>query len=155
MEKQNKRPKLLNIFISILIILISSEFVSSLDPQVIMKMRNGIGNYKVYNEQPSNFTPPDEIYINGNKQENNNSIQYFSNEENNVTLIWKNAITSCKEMFKDCEDIIEMDFSHFDISQVTDMFDMFNNCNKLKSLILLILKLLEIILLSCSPIAID
>ena len=135
MEKRNKRPKkLLNIFLSILIILIFSESVSSLDPYVIMKMCSNNGNYKVYYDQPSSFTPPDEILINGIKQENTNSIQYFISEEINVTLIWKNPITSCKEMFKDCEDIIEMDFSHFDISQVTDMFGMFNNCNKLKSL---------------------
>ena len=64
-----------------------------------------------------------EIIKNIGQQENNNSRQYFRSEEINVTLIWKNPIKSCKEMFKDCEDIIEMDFSHFDISEVTDMFD--------------------------------
>ena len=37
-------------------------------------------------------------------------------------------------MFRDCGNILEMDFIHFNISQVEDMVDMFRDCKKLKSL---------------------
>ena len=37
-------------------------------------------------------------------------------------------MTSCKEMFKDLNDIISIDFSNFDTSKVTEMTSMFYSC---------------------------
>ena len=39
--------------------------------------------------------------------------------------------------FEECSNIISLDFSNFDTSNVTDMAKMFNKCNKLKYLNLL------------------
>ena len=61
------------------------------------------GDHNIYYNQPSDFTKPDEIYINGNKLNNHNSLQHFNNEEDSAILIWINPITNCSQMFKNCE----------------------------------------------------
>ena len=136
MVKENKRRKLfLNYPISILIILFFAESVSqvltddSINSYVIMKMPKG-DNLMVFN---GGNAIPDEIYINGISKDVVSQYD-FNEDENNVTLIWRKNITSCIQMFKDCEYIIEMDFTHFDTSQVTNMLGMFQNCKRLKSL---------------------
>ena len=135
MENHNKKRKL-NI-LSFLIILIFSKSVSqdlsdsSIYSYVIMNITEGTN--KIYYDQSSSFTKPDEVYVNGIIQENK-AFQVFNKDENNATLIWRHPITSCAEMFRDCGHIIEMDFSHFNISQVTKTIRMFNNCKMLKSL---------------------
>ena len=116
MVKENKRRKLfLNYPISILIILFFAESVSqvltddSINSYVIMKMPKG-DNLMVFN---GGNAIPDEIYINGISK--TVTSQYdFTEDENNVTLIWKRTIMNCKFIFRDCEYIIEIDFSHFD-----------------------------------------
>ena len=116
MVKENKRRKLfLNYPISILIILFFAESVSqvltddSIYSYVIMKMPKG-DNLKVYD---GGNAIPNEIYINGISKDV--ASQYdFNEDENNVTLIWKRTIMNCKFIFRDCEYIIEIDFSHFD-----------------------------------------
>ena len=53
-----------------------------------------------------------------------NDIETFTNSENdiiNVTLIWDNSVESTSCMFNGCDDIIEIDLSHFDASNVRDM----------------------------------
>ena len=104
---------------------------------VILKVAKG--HNKVYSDfggrtgcSPS-FTKPDEIIIKG-KQVENEPFQDFIEDENIVKLIWKNNITNCICMFRDCGHIIEMNFSNFDTSQVTIMLDMFRDCKLLKSL---------------------
>ena len=133
------RRLLLNNIILVFIILFFSEASSqnltdsSIYSYAIMKMDYGTSN-KVYSLSTS-FTKPDEIYINGIKQINNQAVNSFTNNgENYATLIWKKPITSCKEMFFDCGHIIEIDFSNFNFSQVTNMLRMFKDCYMLKSL---------------------
>ena len=137
-KKNKKRKLLLNNFLTVFIILIFSKSVSqdlsdsSIYSYVIMKI-NTKGTNKVYYDKTSSFTMPDEIYINGEKKEIQ-ALQQFNKEKNNATLIWKNPVKSCNQMFRFCGHIIEMDFSHFNISQVTDMFSMFRECYMLTSL---------------------
>ena len=142
MSKKNKmRKPLHNYLIFLFIILFFSKSVSqnlnddSIYSYVIMKMDKGVSN-KVYGLTSSSFTMPDEIYINGNKQDTIKAVYSFSlsGENNKAILIWKNPILNCKEMFRDCGHIIEIDFSHFNTSQVTDMSGMFRECKMLRSL---------------------
>ena len=46
--------------------------------------------------------------------------------DNTVELIWDNPIDNCYHMFKECSNIIQIDLSHFDTSNVVDMFCMFD-----------------------------
>ena len=110
--------------------------------KITLKIK-GIG-YKyvlgVYNEDPSDSGSfqkeyyPNLININGNKQNNITYKYYFNQEDNFVELIWNNNINNCKNMFRDCSDIIEMDLSDFDTSEVTTMHWMFYRCSSLISL---------------------
>ena len=78
----------------------------------------------------------DIITIN-NKNYTINDIDTLNNLGNNIiniTLIWNNSITSTNSMFSGCDDIIEMDLSHFDTSNVENMVYMFRGCSSLTSL---------------------
>ena len=58
----------------------------------------------------------------------------FDEESNKVELIWNKAIDNCYKMFDNCKDIIEIDLSSFDTSQVTNMDNMFSYCSALISI---------------------
>ena len=143
MARVNKiRKQLLNnLIVTILIFLIFSESGSldlsdpSIYSYVKMKM-NEKERIKVYydNNDGNRFTQPNEVYIDVNPV-TNQAYQNFIGTSKNVILIWRNTtITSCKEMFRDCGNVIEMDFSHFNTSQVSNMMSMFRDCKMLKSL---------------------
>ena len=73
-------------------------------------------------------------YLNLTKQ---NVITYkydFNQTDNFVELIWNNNINNCDFMFRNCKDIIEMDLSDFNTSEVTTMLRMFHTCSSLISL---------------------
>ena len=49
-------------------------------------------------------------------------------------IIINNDITSLNGFFEECTNIIFLDLSNLDTSNVTDMYRMFHNCNKLKEI---------------------
>ena len=53
-------------------------------------------------------------------------------EKYQVVLKLSNGITNSNEMFKDRSNIIEVDLSNFDASQVTEMNSMFRSCQNLE-----------------------
>ena len=55
-------------------------------------------------------------------------------EGNKVTLQFNEALISCEDMFHGLSNIIEVDLSNFDCSQVTSMKSMFKDCTNLKSI---------------------
>ena len=103
----------------------------------------GIGNQKILSDSicPKagiNYTfeeLPDDILINGESQGIRGKTVYnLSGEINNVTMRWNSNITNCNCMFSDLSNIISIDFSNFDTSQVENMLYMFNECHSLTSL---------------------
>ncbi len=52
----------------------------------------------------------------------------------NLSLIWNYSLTNMAEMFKDAQDLVKVDFSEFDSSEVTDMKGLFSGCRNLASL---------------------
>ena len=94
---------------------------------------NKSGNIKILgNEFPS---MPDIIYINGISQNGTVNTSYKLNEtENYITLIWNTNLKTTFNMFEGCSDIIEINLSNFNSSQVTDMSSMFKGCTSLVSL---------------------
>ena len=136
-----------NIFIKFLIIfnliqiLPSTKFhlINSKFSKITLKIK-GTGRKIILGHESDNKTIfnesyyPDEIYINGIKQDVITYFYDFTEVNNDVELIWNNTITSCKNMFRVCYDIVEFDFSQFDTSQVTEMDNMFRKCISLISL---------------------
>ena len=82
-------------------------------------------------------TLPNQIIVNGHnlspisKTINNylDSVNY-----NNITLVWTNRLSSCENMFNSMTNIISLDMSKFDFSNVNSMAYMFNGCSSLKYL---------------------
>ena len=80
------------------------------------------------------YLTPSEVIINGVKKEDCSNRKYCylaNNVLNNVTIKFNKNINSCKSMFDGLENIIEIDLSNLDISQVTTMENMFNNCKNI------------------------
>ena len=103
--------------------------------KITLKIKR-IGSYNIFGE-PTDFNSsyyPDEIYINGNRTDIISYNYNFTQRENYVELIWINSINNCKNMFKNCFGINEINLSNFDTSQVTDMSYMFSSCSNLASL---------------------
>ena len=77
-------------------------------------------------------TAPSQIIINDIPQSTPLQNQYLFNEsENTIILIWDSNLINCNEMFKNCSNITEFDFTNFDTSEVTIMRDMFLSCYSL------------------------
>ena len=104
------------------------------DKNKITLIVNGKGQKQIYN---INIIKPDIAIINNNEpisiMDNNMESFTLDQDENTIILKWRNLLTSCKEMFKDIDDIISIDFSYFDTSKVTEMTSMFYN-SKAKSI---------------------
>ena len=80
---------------------------------------------------------PYKIIINGNEETFSYNFYDLNEDINYITLKFNVQIKTCAFMFERFDEILEIDLSDFDISQVTSMKSMFNNCNNLKSLNLL------------------
>jgi len=80
---------------------------------------------------------PYEIYIDNSPQD---TITYTYNFNNAVEhtytfkILWNISISSTKNMFQSCSQIIEIDLSKFDTSQITNMYRTFYLCSSLTSL---------------------
>ena len=119
-----------NIFVNNKVSLIEYNFYN-----ITLKIK-GIGTKKIFssNDLYKSEYYPDEVYINGNKQ---NSVyhSYTLNETDNVIgLKWYNLAISCDCMFYGCSDITEIDCSNFTIFNVKVIRSMFNECTSLTSL---------------------
>ena len=77
---------------------------------------------------------PDEVMINGIKQEKVTYNYYLNQTVNYIELIWSNLISDCRYMFYECTNIIELNFENFNTSNVEYMYGMFCNCISLISL---------------------
>ena len=76
-----------------------------------------------------------------NKFKNYNSFEYIINgvstgyylkeDFNNITIRFNQIITSSSNMFSGLDNIVEVDLSKVDFSQVTTMDSMFKDCKKL------------------------
>ena len=89
---------------------------------------NGKGTQSVLYSQYS--YRPDTILIDGNSYTINsqNKISNLQNEKNIITMKWNNKLTDCSKMFLNLSNIIEIDLSNFDSSNVNNMESLFNGC---------------------------
>ena len=49
-------------------------------------------------------------------------------------IVFYEKVTDCKDLFKDCKEIIFLDLSNFDTSNASNMSGMFEGCSKLKEI---------------------
>ena len=120
-----------------LIMINSNDFLSEINITI-----NGIGKQKIlsnsgpfscsYSNQSFNSLP-NQTLVNGILQ--NNSDGYVYNlvyQTNIITMRWNYQITNCFAMFDGLNNIISIDLSNFDTSQVENFDCMFVNCISLK-----------------------
>ena len=97
----------------------------------------GKGNQNVLNSEfVSKCT---EITINGNPgvlKENNIVYVSESEEENTIVMKWDYKLNSSSSMFMELTNLIEIDLSNFDASELLTMHSMFSSCKNLKNVII-------------------
>ena len=99
------------------------------------------GNYK-YIDRVDNINDNeikvmiDYVYLDDNTSKNYNSTNLIPLNEgkHKVTMIWNNKLTSMRRMFMECRDIISLDLSNFDTSEVFQMSSIFDYCSNLESI---------------------
>ena len=98
---------------------------------------------KILNNEKKNIlnsqfnSKPEQIYVNEISFSINseNEITNLPEGENNIRMLWNSLILDCSSMFKGLDNIIEVDLSKFDSSQVTLMTEMFADCTNVRSII--------------------
>ena len=102
----------------------------NMDSEIIIKfLRNN--TYDIINNVF--FDSIISIDVNGNSVPKSTRLK-MDKYRNSVRLKMKPSINSCERMFQNCIDIVEIDLSHFDASQVGNMGHMFYNCKSLTSI---------------------
>jgi len=93
-------------------------------------LSTGIGTYYKY-EGPM----PDQLFINEVSTNINNKMIYnFTEEYNNITLIWNSPLSSTKRMFNGVKNIIKVVVSHFNSTILNNVWGMFANVELLTSI---------------------
>ena len=77
---------------------------------------------------------PNQIYLNNISLPVNRILYNLTLEINTIRMIWETPFSDCNSMFYYLGNIIEIDLSNFDSSQVTDMAGMFHGCHSLTSI---------------------
>jgi len=105
--------------------------------EISLKIK-GNGNFKILSDSFFDKYKPSEIYINNGTQNDINNFYTFDNQENynnTVIIIWDvEKINTADSMFSNCNQIIEINFSRFNTSEIIFMASMFYNCSSLISL---------------------
>ena len=81
------------------------------------------------------FPNPSSVNLNGHSESSCSVTCELDKEENEVVLKFDESLSNCNGMFADMENIIKIDFSNFDFSQVKDMSWMFYGCYNLEEII--------------------
>ena len=105
-----------------------------------LKIKQNLISKEIYFFDKENFNEINEtnieIYINNSKIDFCKFFKPSKEGEYEIKIIFKNKINNCKYMFNKCKDIIYIDLSSFDSSNVTNMSYMFSECSNLKDIIL-------------------
>lgn len=75
-----------------------------------------------------------ELYINNKKKNQFNKHCEFPNGRHEIRIVFNGIITDCSNMFKDCQNLIEINLSNFNTEEVTNMSYMFHNCKNLSNI---------------------
>ena len=122
---------LISIIISIMIQISKSDLIKKLNGVYEIKIVHlRAGFQKIINTQ----TKPEKVIIKGENMDLSRfPIVNIGEPNSTITIIW-NSLPSCKQLFSDMNNILSIDLSNFDTSEVTDMTEMFCNCANLKNI---------------------
>ena len=125
---------MLNLLIIFLSVSISEDNLRKLQAKneiVLTIMGNGAYQSIIHERIPL----PSEVIIDGEKREIVYSNSYLlTKSEHTVIIKWDFIFNNCENMFYGLNNILTIDFSNFDSSQVTSMHSMFHGCLELKSI---------------------
>ena len=123
---------LLMLFVSVNVKEIKNRKLTSEIFEIKIKV-NGIGNQEIiYNDFN---TMPDKIYSsNGDEIIGIGNTINIEENESSIILKWNNYLNDCSFMFYKLENIIEIDLSNFDPSNVNTMKQMFSGCTNLEKI---------------------
>ena len=94
-----------------------------------------LNNLNNENSEISNLTNEDcDLFINGIKTDFKFSLVPEKEDDYEIKLVFKKKLTNCSYMFSNCDNIIKIDLSSFDSSQVTNMKYMFGKCHFLEEI---------------------
>ncbi len=122
---ENKNYRLKTFLLKIFLILTMIE--ASLNSEINLVIQ-GNGEQKLSNIEPS------EVLVNGIRNESCKKTCNLTGDKNNITLIYEDQITYCINMFRELTNVIEVDLSNFDTSELISMKNMFLNCMYLESI---------------------
>ena len=108
---------------------VSLNLIINGDSIITLKVSQN-GDQKIFN----GIEKPTEILIDNSSQPIIENYIYSLNKTNIVTLIWTDLINNCRGLFKDCNTIIEINFTDFDATNCLNLDYMFRDCSSLKSL---------------------
>ena len=101
--------------------------------EIILKI-NGNGTQQIINNNYNIDNSP-KIYVNDVFQEGAiKQVTKLQYESSIIKIELSSLLTSCTAMFSGLNNILEVDLSNFDASQVEDMGDMFSGCQSLKNM---------------------
>ena len=101
--------------------------------EITIKIRGG----EIQNILNSNYEYlPTEVLVNGQNTfiENGNKVSNLQEGENTIIMKWNYTIKDCEDMFYTLTNLIEVDLSNFDASELTSMIFMFYGCTNLTSI---------------------
>ena len=88
----------------------------------------GNGTQNLLNKSAS---APSKVLVNGIENHSCNKTCNLEGDKNNITLIFEYKITTCQNMFRELRNILEIDLSNFDTSNINNMYAMFYRCTDL------------------------
>ena len=116
------------ILIFLFIIYLKIQISISENPVIILKIKKG--THSIINSNFKQYLL--KVIINNRRKTATKTSYDLTEEDNNVTLILNSQIDNCSQMFKDCNNISEINFINFDTSNVIDFSNMFLYCQNLK-----------------------
>jgi surface protein len=126
----------LNLIISFLCISLSKEsfhLKKLSENQEIIITINGSGNKKILGDRYQGY--PDQLFIDGEEYNGGNTRELnLVNGRTTIKLSYYNKPTNLAYIFEGLEDLIKVDFSNCDTSDVNDMKFMFNYCINLEEI---------------------
>ena len=113
----------------------SKSYIYNFQYSKISLKVKGIGENTILYENFYENNYPNNIYINGIKQDDISYKYYFYQTDNFVEIEWNDSIiNTCNDMFYECINITKINLSNFDTSQIDNMDNMFYGCKSLISL---------------------
>ena len=125
----NIKLRLINIFL-IIFLLDNALGNSTIYQSQVKLVVQGKGNIFFLSE--SFYLEPSEVIVNGISKDSHQKNCTFEYDLNNITIKFDELINSCEKLFYGLKNIIEIDLSKLDTSEVTNMSSMFDGCSNLE-----------------------